>query len=649
MPFVLTPARLAFAPDGTPFSEAYGDIYHSAGGGPAQARHVFLAGNAVQERWSVKSRFTVLELGFGLGLNFLATWQAWREDPRRCARLHFVSLEKHPFSAQDLAVLHAPHQALAPLAEELRSAWPMLVPGFHRLEFEGGRVVLTLAFADVADALRELRLAADAFYLDGFAPAKNPDMWSPQAMRQLSRLAAPGASAATWSVAAPVREGLRSAGFVAEKRRGFARKSEMLVAQLAPRRRPVPAAALEPAERRAAVIGAGLAGAAVCERLAARGWQVTLIERHAAPAAEASGNPAGAFHPLVAPDDSPFARLTRAAFLHWIERWRLLDAVGAAPQWQLCGALQLARDAEEAAAQRAALQAHRYPPEYAQQVTREQASSLAGVRVAAGGVWFPEAGWIRPPSLVQALLERCGARLETRFGREAVALERTDGVWRVRDAAGAEIAAAPVVVLANSAEALRLAPQKSVRLRRVRGQLSFLPGERLARLRAVVLRGGYVLPPVDGIAVAGATYDFDDEDPAPRATSHAANLERLERILPGVSAGLEAAALQGRVGFRAVARDRLPLIGALADEKAAPRRKNPGLADLARKPGLYGAFAYGSRGLLWAGLGGELLASLIEREPLPLEARLADAVDPARFFLRALRAPKGGAATAVSD
>jgi tRNA 5-methylaminomethyl-2-thiouridine biosynthesis bifunctional protein len=161
-----------------------------------------------------------------------------------------------------------------------------------------------------------------------------------------------------------------------------------------------------------------------------------------------------------------------------------------------------------------------------------------------------------------------------------------------------------------------------------------------------VLRGGYVLPPVDGIAVAGATYDFDDEDPAPRASSHAANLERLERILPGATAGFDAAALQGRVGFRAVARDRLPLIGAIACEREVPRRKHPGLADLARRPGLYGAFAYGSRGLLWAGLGGELIASLAEGEPLPLESRLADAVDPARFLLRASRTTRATVASA---
>ncbi|MDA1117986.1 MAG: tRNA (5-methylaminomethyl-2-thiouridine)(34)-methyltransferase MnmD, partial [Proteobacteria bacterium] len=198
----LLPARLAFAADGTPYSAAYGDVYHSADGGAAQARHVFLGGNGLPARWAGARRFTILETGFGLGLSFLATWQAWREDPARPARLHFVSVEQHPFSAQDLAVLHAPHAEFAPLAEALRSAWPMLLPGMHRLEFEEGRVVLTLAFGDAQQLLPQLRLAADAIYLDGFAPARNPDMWSSALLKAVARLAAPGATAATWSVAA---------------------------------------------------------------------------------------------------------------------------------------------------------------------------------------------------------------------------------------------------------------------------------------------------------------------------------------------------------------------------------------------------------------------------------------------------------------
>jgi tRNA 5-methylaminomethyl-2-thiouridine biosynthesis bifunctional protein len=172
-------------------------------------------------------------------------------------------------------------------------------------------------------------------------------------------------------------------------------------------------------------------------------------------------------------------------------------------------------------------------------------------------------------------------------------------------------------------------------LRRVRGQATHIPGEHFAQLRAVLLRGGYLIPPVAGMAVAGASFDLEDEDPAPRAASHAGNLERLERIVPGSSAGLDPEKLEGRVGFRAVARDRLPVIGALADDAAFV--KPLPLGAMPRIAGLYAATAYGSRGILWAGLGAELLASILEGEPLPLEGALADAVDPARFALRALR------------
>ncbi len=636
----LVPARLAFAEDGTPWSESYGDVYHSAEGGPAQARHVFLEGNALPERWNGRGRFVVLEAGFGAGLNFLATWQAWRDDPRRCARLHFVSIEKHPFTRSDLAALHARYAELAPLAEALHVRWPMLVPGCHRLAFDEGRVVLTLLFGDIAAALAGLRLAADTVYLDGFAPERNPEMWSVDTLRRIARLCAPGARAATWSVAAPVRKALQAARFELETRPGFGRKREMLVARFAPLRA-APQSPAAPERREAIVIGAGLAGAAVCERLAARGWGVTLVERHAEPAQEASGNHAGTFHPVVTPDDSVLARLTRAGFLASLANWSELEAAGAPLRWDRCGVLQLARNEAEDAAQRAALLASGFPPEYAQYATREEASVHAGLEVAAGGLWFPGSGWIRPASAVRAQLERCGDALQTRYGQEAAALERVEGDWRVRDAQGGVIAEAPVVVLANTAEALRLAPSRHLRLRRVRGQLSYLPAERIDAPHCVVLRSGMVLPPIEGRCVLGASYDFDDDDPELRAESHAGNLERLARILPGPAPAFDPGALDGRVAFRTVSGDRLPLGGALADEHAvlasADEVARARLRFVPRMPGVYAAFAYGSRGLVWASLVAELIASEVEGEPLPLEGGLADAIDPARFVMRALR------------
>jgi tRNA 5-methylaminomethyl-2-thiouridine biosynthesis bifunctional protein len=449
-------------------------VYHSAAGGPAQSAHVFLQGNSLPARWAGRERFVIFETGFGFGLNFLVTWQAWRRDSGRCERLHYVAIEKHPFSLPDLRTLHARYPELEKEASELHAHWPMLVPGAHRAELDSGRVVLTLFFDDIKVA-RDLRLAADAFYLDGFAPAKNPDMWSPQLMRALSRLAAPGATAATWSVASSVRSSLESTGFAVQKRAGFGHKKEMLVAQSIRNNNKT----FFPKTRKASVVGAGLAGAAVCERLCARGWEVDLYERHSAPAQEASGNHAGTFHPIVTPDDSVFARLTRAGFLRSLSRWREFGELRGSMRWDPCGVLQLARDAKEEASQRASIAALALPPEYAQYVTREEASKHAGVSVAAPGVWFPEGGWIQPRSLVEAQLAACGGRLKRIFGRT---LSTVPGV--------------PPVVLANSAEAPKLHDVPHLRMRRVRGQLSYIAAESIEAPHVVLLRGGMVLPPV---------------------------------------------------------------------------------------------------------------------------------------------------------
>ena len=569
--------------DDTPYSTAYGDVYHSADGGPAQARHVFLAGNELPARWARRERYVILETGFGFGLNFLVTWRAWKEDVQRCRRLHFVAVEKHPFALAELRTLHERYPELKEEAAALHAVWPPLVSGAHRLEF--GDVVLTLFFADIA-ILRELRASADAIYLDGFAPAKNREMWTHPVMRNLSRLAAPGATLATWSVAAPVREALQATGFAVEKRAGFGGKREMLVARS---KKSVPDPDF-PQEKKAAVVGAGVAGAAVCERLCARGWEVELYERHAEPAQEASGNLAGAFHPVLTPDDSIFARLTRAAYLYALPYWERLAGV----QHDRCGVLQLARSEKELGSQRESVVG--LPAEYAQFVSRDAASEHAGVPVAAAGLWFAQGGWIKPRTLVQAQLDACGARLHRRFGATAE-----------------ELPGAPVVVLANAGEAPRLCAVPHLRLRRVRGQLTYVPQDALEPPHVVVLRGGMVLPPVDGVCVAGATYDLEDPHAAVREEDHAGNLERLRAIL-----GVEVSAkVEGRVAFRAVTPDRLPVVGKLAD-------------------GVYGAFAYGSRGLVWAALAAELIASELEGEPLPLEAALVNAMDPARFKRRAV-------------
>src|SRR5471032_1029598 len=294
----LIPAVLSFRDNGTPFSPLYNDIYHSAVGGLEQAHYVFLRGNSLPERWQGRRTFTVLETGFGMGINFLVTWAAWRADPSRCERLHFVSTERHPFTLDDLRSVYAAtlsDPGIADLAQTLADAWPMLVPGTHRIEFEDGRVVLTLVLGDAAESLPTLTLCADAFYLDGFAPARNPEIWAPAIFKALARLAGEGATFATYSSAGDLKRALIQNGFEYRKVDGFGWKRAMLVGHFAPRwrvRRYEPPAPLAVEERHAVVIGAGLAGCAVIERLAARGWRITSLERHASVAQDASGNPA---------------------------------------------------------------------------------------------------------------------------------------------------------------------------------------------------------------------------------------------------------------------------------------------------------------------------------------------------------------------
>lgn len=615
MPAPLVPATLAFAPDGTPVSPAFDDVYHSSAGGPEQARHVFLGGNDLPGRWRSRARFTILETGFGLGLNFLATWAAWQEDPARSAKLHYVSIDKHPFTAADLARAHARHAACAAQSAPLVAAWPLLVPGMHRLEFDNGRVVLTLCFGEVAEALGEQRFAADAFFLDGFSPAKNPDMWSLRVLKALARRAAPGATLATYTAASTVRDALTQAGFVVEKRPGFARKRDMLCARFSGWGKPAAGACPDapPAgDRRALVIGAGLAGSAVCERLAARGWEVILIERHAAPAGEASGNHAGVFHPLVTRDDSFMARLSRASFLYALGHWKTLDGLS----WARCGVLQMARDALEDAGQQRAMADLAYPADYASYLDQASAARASGVAVAAGGLWFAQAGWIQPVSLANGLLAKAG--VSGHFGLEVARLEHGSGGWSAVAKDGGTIATAPVAVLANAHDATRLCPLAGLMLRRVRGQVTYLSQTGFPATRAVLLRGGFATPPVGGIVVTGATYDIDEDDPEVRLDSHADNLARLAQVLPGADAGIDPAKLEGRVAFRAVVPDRLPVLGPMPGQN-----------------GLYAAFAYGSRGILWCCLMAELLASRIEAEPWPVEGRLAGAVGPGRFGRRA--------------
>lgn len=679
----LQPARIDWEGE-APFAPDFGDVYHARAGAQAQARHVFLGGNQLPQRWQGRQHFVVLETGFGLGNNFLATWRAWRDDPQRCDRLIYVAAELHPPSVDDLRRAHREAvPGLAELAQALAAAWPPLLGGVHQLLLDGARMELQLLWSDVAQALRHWRGRADAFFLDGFSPSCNPAMWSPPLLKSLGRLAAPHATAATWSVARPLRDALTATGFDVTRSPGFGRKRQMTTARFAPRpsMRFAPslfAFAVRPGRhRRALVIGAGLAGAACAQALRRRGFAVEVLDRATEPAAGASGNPAGLFHGVVIADGSVHARLLRTAALMAARRYRpLIDSH--AVDGRIDGLLRL-ETRLDIAAMRSLADRQGLPADYVQPLDAAAAAQAAGVALSSPAWLYPHGGWLDPGALVRHWLGADG--ITWRGDCAAHALRRGADGWLAVDADGHVLACADAVVLANGSDAPRLAASAGAdasalerALRHERGQLSLIAaapglprprrplagdgyaialpdGRLLCGATAIPLDGGVATPfapiPLDGgIATPFAPIPPDGGVAAPhavpgitsllplQAADHEFNLQRLVRLVGELPQDTHA--VDGRAAVRVGTRDRLPLAGFVATPTAVagPGRR---LNEIDRLPSLVMCCGLGGRGITWAPLLGELVAAQLEGLPLPLEGGLVDALDPARFALRAAR------------
>lgn len=590
---------------------------------PAFVRHTLLAGSGLPQRWQGRQRFVIVDTDFGVGLNFLTVWQAWQADPQRCRRLHVVAAARQPASRDELAGQQAAWPELAEQAGELQANWPPATSGMHRLHLAAGQVILTLIFGEAADPWRAVDAATDAFFLGTDSPAALPER-----CRALARLAAPGATLAAPQASEPLAAALRAAEFEPETRPTQAGHGDSLIACFRSRR---PDRHPPPAERRAIVIGAGIAGSTSAHALAAAGWQVTVLEQAGKPATGASGNIAGVLRPLPSADDNRLSRLTRAGYL----ATRAL--LGRLPEarWAACGVLHLGREPLHEAQQRRAVEQLGWPPEVVQFIEREAAADKLGWPVDTGGWWFPNGGWVQPSSLCRTALAAFPEHLTVRYNTPVDRLQQTAHGWQALAADGSVLADAPVVVMASGHAAHRFAQFAWLPQRAARGQVSHLPASATPPLDVVVCKLGYAMPAIDGVRLIGATLQGGDTDTSIRAIDHQENLARLNLSLPGFTAGIDPATLAGRVGFRPMSPDRLPIVGPVPDPAAAS--PNTRLHNLPRQPGLWCVQGFGARGIVWSALMADLLVSRLEGEPLPLESDLVDACDPGRFLLKAAR------------
>nr|WP_228483667.1 bifunctional tRNA (5-methylaminomethyl-2-thiouridine)(34)-methyltransferase MnmD/FAD-dependent 5-carboxymethylaminomethyl-2-thiouridine(34) oxidoreductase MnmC [Enterobacter hormaechei] len=653
----IQPANLEFNAEGTPVSRDFDDVYFSNDNGLEETRYVFLDGNHLGTRFPEHPRrlFVVAESGFGTGLNFLTLWQAF--DCFRAAypeatlqRLHFISFEKFPLTAHDLRLAHQRWPELAHWAEQLQTQWPPAIGGCHRLILDDGRVTLDLWLGDINDLTDKLddsmNQKVDAWFLDGFAPAKNPDMWSPHLFSAMARLARPGATLATFTSAGFVRRGLQEAGFTMRKTKGFGRKRDMLVGVME-QDLAIPAQApwfarRASTSREVAIVGGGIASALLSLALLHRGWQVTLYCADEAPATGASGNRQGALYPLLSAHDPALFQFFPAAFTF---ARRLYDSLPVAFDHDWCGVTQLGWD-EKSQQKITQMLSLGLPEDIAHAVTAQQVTETTGVDTGCGGIQYPLGGWLCPAELTSAAIALGQSRgLTVHYAHKVQSLSRT-AHWKLRFADGKEAQHASVV-LANGHHITQFTQTASLPVYPVGGQVSHIPtAPQLSKLRQVLCYDGYLTPqnPSNGHHCIGASYHRGETDMHYSEADQQQNRQRLVDSFPDASWAKEVDVSEGqaRCGVRCATRDHLPMAGNVPDYDATLEVYQD-LADSKETavsapvhPELFMLGGLGSRGLCSAPLLAEALAAQMSDEPVPLDRVTLAGLNPNRLWVRKL-------------
>ncbi len=620
--------------DGKPYSPIFQDIYATRSGAYGQACAVFLAQGEIASRWANKKAFCILENGFGLGTNFLATLKAWREDPNRPECLDYVSIERFPASAAEIERYAAPE--VRDYAKELAASWPQPLPGFHVLEFDHGRVRLTLIFHDARKIASELSLNYDALFLDGFSPSKNPQMWEPHLLMSLARYAKPQATVTTWCTAGAVRATLTRAGFLLEKRAGFGAKSERLFG--------VMRASRSHDQREAykgdvIVIGAGLAGSNVAFELSRRGVPVRVIDEGAVPGFGASALAWGILHPHFSRDDNLLSRLSREGFLATCRRLDELERSGVELSVR-DGCLQMAHTDEIYAQWQEAVSKSlpfKLPESYARFLTASQASEEAGIGLKRGGWFFPHAGMVRVGAFCRALIS--ASQVPYRGNTRVERLVRRADKWALYGQFGELLDEANHIVLANAWEAQRLLQTHYLAFDCLPGRITLLRDTDLVGLKIPVSGEGYMTRMPDGFCGVGATYELPRTGLWTENRAHEENLAKLERLLLNQPQVVVTGAYCGQ---RASGLGRLPYVGPVCDELAwfSRWKKNPSQYDEDSSlnfEGLWLHSAFGSRGVSMTTRTSQILGALITGSPVPAEKSLLKGIGSARAVIRWLK------------
>ncbi|MEM1108073.1 MAG: FAD-dependent 5-carboxymethylaminomethyl-2-thiouridine(34) oxidoreductase MnmC [Planctomycetota bacterium] len=614
----IQPAQIRFDPQGNAFSEAFDDIYFNPDDAIGKTNHLFHRATRFDEQLAAlppDQPFIVGELGFGLGLNFLGTLTKFNEQAPASNRLHYVAVEFAPPSVEQLRQTLRHFDAWRDEIDELLAEWPGRIDGVHRLRLT--RCDLTLHLGDVDEVLPGIDARADAWFLDGFAPDKNPAMWSNAVAQQLFRLTKPGGRLGSYTAAGHVRRALAEAGFEVERLPGDPFKRHIIAAS-----KPIgesPAVEQPTKPKTIALVGAGWAGLSVADELHQRGHKVVVVDA-AGPRAGASGNRDAICAPVLDAATSPRQDFYRSAF------------VLASRRHPRVGVL-------------------RRPAPRKDETFLRQAAELFGdldggfewKEDGLHGLWMPNAGVASFHEFAAGVIARL-PETACRWPFAIQEIERTEETWQLVSSDG-EAVEADAVVLACAAALKKFTPTADWPLRSIRGQVSHITAtEQSAKQRHAVVGEAYLCPARDGVHSVGATFAPDDLESDERAADHDDNRRRAGLTDQQWTEAMDWSAPTGRVGFRVNTPDYLPMIGPVPDmtrcrtyATSLPANTVPTIADWPTLPGLYAAAALGAHGVISSALAAALITDAIDRTPPPCSADAAAAVHPGRYLTRAAK------------
>lgn len=643
---VIAAAELSW-PNGLPYSLRFGDIYFSLDDGLAEKNYVFLQANRLAERFSAlahNASFTIAETGFGTGLNFLATWKLWQQTRPADAWLHYISVEKHPLTPTDLQRALALWPDLQSLATQLLAKYPPLTAGWHRVVFAEERLTLTLLLGDANELLPELVAEVDAWFLDGFAPDKNPELWQLELLSSVAKLSKVNTTLSSYTAAGVVKRTLEAAGFDVVRSKGFGRKRDMTTAILRHKQSPKASwqsrncNANHATTKTAIVIGAGIAGVSCARALAIRGWQVTVIEQAEHAASAASGNPAAIIYPKLAPPHLSAWHFQQQAYLSLLPQLRDEKLAGI---WQERGLLWLLTGNQQREGDK--LDTHPWPSSLVRKVDAQEASSLAGLPIDCACLYFPQAGFLHPKALCDVWLDHPNIRCL--WQTQVTDIKKNNENWHALDSHNNTIAQASVIIIANALAAQQLTPSQTLALTPVRGQIAEVStNDTLQTLNTVLCYGGYLTPRYGEHHCLGASFLPNNTDTEVTDADHQHNYQLVQTFLPELAQQLPPMQTwQGRAALRAQTTDYLPMVGALPDyEDFCTRYADFQHGKMVEQApvyhqGLYVSLGHGSKGFCYAPLAAEIIAAELNNEPYLVAERVLQALNPARFWVKALK------------